>query len=138
SEIARLEELRLACLEERIERDLALGSHAELIGELDALVEEHPLRERVRGQLMLALYRSGRQAEALATYQRARRFLVDELGIEPSRSLRELELAILRQDRSLDLIAASEADAETTEMSVSAFVGREAELRELLVGLEDA
>src|SRR5713101_1214383 len=70
SEIARLEELRLACLEERIERDLAMGGHAELVGELEALVKEHPLRERVRGQLMLALYRSGRQAEALATYQR--------------------------------------------------------------------
>ena len=138
SEIARLEELRLACLEERIERDLAMGRHAELVGELEALVKEHPLRERVRGQLMLALYRSGRQAEALATYQRARRVLVDELGIEPSRSLRELEQAILRQDRLLDLIAASEADAETTEMSRGAFVGREAELQELLVGLEDA
>jgi DNA-binding SARP family transcriptional activator/tetratricopeptide (TPR) repeat protein len=102
AEIARLEELRLACLEERIEADLARGGHAELVSELEGLVKEHPLRERLRAQLMLALYRSGRQAEALAAYQDARRVLVDELGIEPGKLLRELEQAILRQDSALD------------------------------------
>jgi DNA-binding SARP family transcriptional activator len=99
--IARLEEVRLAALELRIEADLALGQHDELIGELEALVAEHPLRERLRGFLMTALYRSGRQAEALDAYRDARRALVDELGIEPSTALQELERAILRQDPSL-------------------------------------
>ena len=102
-EIRRLEELRLAALEERIEADLALGRHGDVIGELEALVAEHPLRERLRGQLMLALYRGGRQAEALAAYQDGRRALVEELGIEPSRPLQELEQAILRQDPALEL-----------------------------------
>jgi DNA-binding SARP family transcriptional activator len=101
--IGRLEELRLAALERRIEADLALGRHALLVGELEELVSEHPLRERLRGQLMLALYRSGRHAEALEAYQRARRMLVDELGIEPSPALQELETAILRQDPVLEL-----------------------------------
>ena len=101
-EIARLEELHLAALEERIEADLALGRHAELISELEALIREHPLRERLRAQLMLALYRSGRQAEALAAYQRARKVLAEELGLEPGRRLQELEGAILRQDAELD------------------------------------
>jgi DNA-binding SARP family transcriptional activator len=103
TDIARLEELRLAALEERIEADLATGRHRELVGELEALVAEHPLRERLRGQLMLALYRSGRQAEALEVYQVARRTLVEELGLEPSAALQRLEKAILQQDRSLDL-----------------------------------
>jgi len=101
-EIARLEELRLAALEERIDADLALGRHAELVSELEALVREHPLREGLRAQLMLALYRSGRQAEALAAYQHARRTLAEELGLEPGRTLQELERAILRQDAQLD------------------------------------
>src|SRR5262249_55960613 len=82
--IARLEEVRLLAVEMRVDADLALGRHAALVAELDGLVAEHPLRERLRGQLMLALYRSGRQAEALSAYQAARRVLVDELGIEPS------------------------------------------------------
>ena len=102
-EIARLEELRLATLEQRIEADLELGRHAELVGELESLVQEHPLRERLRAQLMLALYRSGRQAEAVAAYQAARRALVEELGLEPGRELRELEQSILRQDPALEL-----------------------------------
>ena len=100
-EIARLEELRIVALEDRLEADLACGLSAELVGELEALVGAHPLRERVRGQLMRALYRSGRQAEALAAYQDARRALVDELGIEPSPALRDLERAILAQDPAL-------------------------------------
>jgi DNA-binding SARP family transcriptional activator len=100
-EIARLDELRLSALEHRLDADLELGGHEELVGELEALVAEHPLRERLRGQLILALYRSGRQAEALETYRETRRVLVEELGIEPSPELRELERAILRQDPSL-------------------------------------
>jgi DNA-binding SARP family transcriptional activator len=102
-EVARLEEMRLAVLEQRVEADLALGRHAELIGELEALVTRHPLRERLRRQLMLALYRSARQAEALDTYRAARRELSEELGLEPSEELKRLEQAILRQDPALDL-----------------------------------
>jgi peptide/nickel transport system substrate-binding protein len=101
-EIARLEELHLAALEERIEADLAVGRDGELVPELEALIREHPLRERLRAQLMLALYRSGRQAEALDAYRQARRMLADELGLEPGRTLQELEGAILRQDSQLD------------------------------------
>jgi DNA-binding SARP family transcriptional activator len=97
----RLEEARLAALEDRIDADLDAGRHAVLVGELEQLVEEHPLRERLRGQLMLALYRSGRQAEALDVYRRTRTLLADELGLEPSPELRELEQAILRQDQAL-------------------------------------
>jgi DNA-binding SARP family transcriptional activator len=101
TEIARLEELRLVALEERIEADLDLGRHAGLVSELEALVREQPLRERPRAQHMLALYRSGRQADALAAYRRSRRTLVEEVGVEPGPALRELEAAILRQDESL-------------------------------------
>ena len=101
--IARLQELRLAALEQRIEAQLAAGGHAELVGELEALVAEQPLRERVRGQLMLSLYRCGRQAEALDAYQAARTALVEQLGLEPGRQLRELHQAILAQDAALDL-----------------------------------
>ena len=99
--IARLDEIRLAALELRIDADLALGRHDELVGEVEALVAEHPLRERLRGCLMTALYRSGRQAEALDAYQDARRALVDGLGIDPSIALQDLERAILRQDPAL-------------------------------------
>jgi DNA-binding SARP family transcriptional activator len=102
TEVNRLEELRLATIEERIEIDLALGRHTDLISELEHLVSEHRFREGFRGQLMVALYRSGRQAEALQVYQRARVALVEELGIEPGQPLRELQQAILRQDESLD------------------------------------
>jgi DNA-binding SARP family transcriptional activator len=99
--VAYLEEFRVATLEERIDADLALGAHAELIGELEGLVEEYPMRERLRGQYMLALYRAGRQAEALQAYAEGRRILVDELGIEPSRDLQQLHGAILRQESGL-------------------------------------
>ena len=95
-EIARLEDLRLTCVGERIEADLACGREVEVTGELESLVHSHPFRERLRGQLMTALYRSGLQAEALATYREARGALVEGLGIEPSPWLRELERAILR------------------------------------------
>jgi len=104
-EVARLEERRLAALEERIEADLALGRQAELVGELQALVAAQPLRERMRGQLMLALYRAGRQAEALAAYQQTREVLADELGIDPSRQLQELQRAVLVQDPALNWVA---------------------------------
>ena len=101
-EIARLEELRLAALEDRVAADLAAGRHGELVAELEQLVAEHPLREGFHGQLMLALYRAGRQAEALQAYQNTRRTLVDELGIDPSPALQRLEQAILLQDASLE------------------------------------
>jgi DNA-binding SARP family transcriptional activator len=102
-EIRRLEELHAVALEERIAADLELGRHGELIGELESLVNEHPLRERLRGQLMIALYRSGRQAEALRVYHDARHVLVEELGVEPGRPLQELFSAILRHDQALEL-----------------------------------
>jgi predicted ATPase/DNA-binding SARP family transcriptional activator len=111
-EIARLEELRLVALEERIEAELRLGRHGELVPELEALVDEHPLRERLRGQSMLALYRSGRQAEALEAYQDARSTLVEELGIEPGRELRELQQAILNQDPTLELPMAARQESD--------------------------
>ena len=98
TEIARLEEARLEALEERLDADLALGRAGDLVIELEGLVARYPLRERFRVQLMLALYRAGRQADALAAYQDARRMLLDELGLEPSEELRGLEQAILRQD----------------------------------------
>src|SRR4051794_24131246 len=94
-EIARLEELRAVALEERIEADLALGRHAQVVGDLEALVRRHPLRERVRGLLMVALYRCGRQAEALETYREGARRLRDELGLEPGPALREIEAKVL-------------------------------------------
>jgi DNA-binding SARP family transcriptional activator len=105
-EAPRLAELRLAGTEERIEADLALGRHAALVAELEQLVARHPLRERARGQLMVALYRSGRQADALATFQDARRHL-DEVGIDPSPALRELERRVLQQDPALEAPAAA-------------------------------
>ena len=110
-EIARLEELRTTAREELVDAELELGRHGKLVGELEALVSEHPLRERLRGQLMLALYRSGRQAEALEAYREARETLVDELGIEPSEELQQLEQAILRHDHELDLPARVAAPA---------------------------
>jgi DNA-binding SARP family transcriptional activator/nucleotide-binding universal stress UspA family protein len=102
-DIARLEEMRSACLEDRIEADLAAGRHASVIPELEQLVRSNPLRERPCAQLMLALYRSGRQSEALATYRRARTVLVDELGLGPSPGLVELERRVLQHDPDLDL-----------------------------------
>jgi DNA-binding SARP family transcriptional activator/DNA-binding beta-propeller fold protein YncE len=100
-ECLRLEELRLAALEERVEADLQLGGHARLVPELEGLVREHPLRERLRGQLMLALYRCGRQADALEVYRSGRR-LLDELGLQPDDELQRLERAILNHDPSLE------------------------------------
>ncbi|MDQ2969379.1 MAG: AfsR/SARP family transcriptional regulator [Actinomycetota bacterium] len=100
-EVLRLEELHMGALEQRVDADLALGHYAELVGEVQVLVREHPLRERLRAALMQALYGSGRQVEALEVYRETRRLLVDELGIEPSPALQELEQAILRHDPAL-------------------------------------
>ena len=102
AERARLEEQRLAALEQRIEAELALGRHAELVPELEGLVREQPLRERLRGQLMLALYRGGRQADALEVYRAGRRLLDEDLGLKPDDELQRLERAILNHDPSLE------------------------------------
>jgi DNA-binding SARP family transcriptional activator len=107
AEIVRLEELHLTCLEERVEADLTLGLASVLVAELRRLVSEHPLRERLRSQLMLALYRDGRQAEALEVYREFRDVLRDELGLDPSPQLRELETAILRHDSPVSPVSAA-------------------------------
>jgi WD40 repeat protein/DNA-binding SARP family transcriptional activator len=137
--LAELEERRLAALEERIQADLALARHSELVGELEGLVAEHPLRERLWAQLMVALYRSGRQADALAAFQRARERLVEELGIEPGAELRELEVQVLAQDVRLAAprLALPELPAPLAEVGPT-FVGRDKELAWLGAGLERA
>ena len=134
---ARIEELHAEAVELRIDTDLALGTREGLIGELEQLIERHPLRERLRGQLMLALYRSGRQAEALEAYRAARMRLVDELGVEPSPALRRLEQAILVHDPALAPIESPQREASTdgpdsghvsnVPLQLSSFVGRAAE-----------
>ena len=135
--VARLEEIRVAAVELRIDADLALARHDELIGELEELVAEHPLRERLRVCLITALYRSGRQAEALEAYQDARRALVDELGIDPSPALQELEQAILRQDSALDVEApAAVAVTEAAERSILVAVAHRARIEALLAVAE--
>jgi DNA-binding SARP family transcriptional activator len=135
--VERLEELRLAVLEERIEIDLAGGNPARLVGELDALVAEHPLRERLHEQRMLALYRAGRPAEALDAYRDARRVLVEQVGLEPSARLQDLERAILAGDASLAggvrlhverhvVLAAVSADANVASVAaVAQLLGRD-------------
>jgi DNA-binding SARP family transcriptional activator/tetratricopeptide (TPR) repeat protein len=133
---SRLEALRVSAQELAVEAALRLGRHDSVLPELEALVKEHPLRERLREQMMLCLYRAGRQAEALEAYQATRRALVDELGIEPGRSVRELHQAILRQDPALDPPPVAPEPAR--EMPRIAFVGRAPELDELLGGLDDA
>jgi DNA-binding SARP family transcriptional activator len=141
-EIKRLDELHVAAVEDRIEADLALGRHVELVPELEALVSKHPLRERLRGQLMLALYRSGRQAEALDAYRSARRTLLAELGIEPGRALHELERAILAQEPALDSPPSRPAAVESAltpgRRASSPLVGRAEQLELLGAGLDDA
>ena len=122
--IGRLDEIKLAAVELRMEADLAQGRHHELVGELETLVAEQPLREGLRSHLMTALYRSGRQAEALEAYKDARRALVDELGIEPSAALQDLERAILRQEPALNLPAPAPASAgEPAERSILVAIG---------------
>ncbi len=134
AEAVRLDELRLVALEERVEADLALGRHQELLGELRSLTAVHPLRDSFRAQLMLALHRCGRQAEALAAYREAYREFADLLGIEPGRRLRQLELAIHTDDPSLDLgttgAPAAEGPAQLPP-DIEDFTGREDVLAEL-------
>jgi len=108
-EVAQLDELRLTALTDRIDCDLAIGRHEQVLGELQVLVGEHPLRERLRAQQMLALYRAGRQAEALEAYQQAREVLVEELGIEPSPALQRLQQGVLRHDPSLETASGTAA-----------------------------
>ena len=129
---ARLEELRLVAVECRIEADLELGLAAEVTGELESLVAEHPFRERLWRLLVLALYRSQRQADALAAYRRARAMLAQELGIEPGEELRRLEQAVLRQE----VPAAARPQRDNLPLRLTSFVGRERELAVLegLVG----
>ena len=123
--IAQLDELRLGIVEERIDAELELGDHAHVLGELEALVAEHPQRERLRGQLMLALYRSGRQADALHAYQEARRSLLEDLGIEPGPALHRLHSAILRQERSLEgMFARAGPEDELEGVAAALLAGR--------------
>jgi DNA-binding SARP family transcriptional activator len=142
---AGLEERRLAVLEERLEVDLALGRHAHLVGELQGLVADHPLREGLHAKLALALYRAGRQADALRALADAGAMLREELGLEPSPALRELESAILAHDPSLEVPLATSATGVPTiaeyapaRDGASPFVGRDIELGELRAALKEA
>jgi predicted ATPase/DNA-binding SARP family transcriptional activator len=130
-EIARLEELRVQAIEERLAAELAEGRDADLVGELQALVAAHPFRERMRGQLMLALYRAGRQAEALETMRAGRRLLVTELGIEPGPELRRLERMILAHDRELSADRPSGVLAAPLPAPANQTIGRSGELAEI-------
>ncbi len=137
--ITRLEDARLTATEDRIDADLVLGGHGELTSELEALVQEHPLRERLWGQLILALYRSGRQGDALGAYQRARVVLADELGVEPGPELRKLEAEVLGQDPALDAPAgADEHSSGNLPAAPSALIGRAAELGAVASVLRDS
>ncbi|MDX6505960.1 MAG: hypothetical protein QOG06_604, partial [Gaiellaceae bacterium] len=132
NEPARLEELRLAATEARVDALLATGRNTELVPQLEALVAEHPLRERLRAQLMLALYRSGRQSEALEAYREASRMLRDELGIEPGVELQQLERAILEHASELDASAAPSLEPVSLPAAPTPLVGRERELEEIV------
>jgi DNA-binding SARP family transcriptional activator/DNA-binding GntR family transcriptional regulator len=142
TQAAHLEELHVACTEDRIDADLALGHHADLVGELRVHTADHPLRERLRCQLMLALYRAGRQAEALAVYHEFRAMLLAELAMEPSSALVDLQHKILNQDPSLDLAAPPVSRVEplhvTADDDAERFVGRTAELHRLERAFEAA
>jgi len=138
-EIGRLGEARIAVLEDWIDAELALGRHDQLAGRLERLVSEHPLRERLQAQRMLALYRAGRQAEALDAYRDTRRVLIDQLGIEPGLELRELHQAIVEQDPRLDVRSRPQPISSSSDgRGTAVFVGRERELAEMTAGLEDA
>ena len=139
----RLEELRLAAIERRIEADLDAGRHTTVVAELEGHVREHPLRESLRSQLMLALYRSGRQADALAAYRAARRALVEQCGIEPNLAMQRLERAILNQDPALDgapssvaqrsIMVAALVEARTEELATLAAALARRPAREVIV-----
>ena len=131
SHIARLEELAVATLEDRIEADLALGRHSHVIARLDVAIADHPLRERLRELMMLALYRTGRQAEALNVFRDTRVQLVDELGIEPGRALQDLQARILAEDPTLLSERAEPETPGNLGVPLTTFVGRERELHEL-------
>src|SRR5262245_5556307 len=132
TEIARLEEMRLAALEARIDADLAAGRHSDLVGELEALIATHPLRERLRALVRGARYRAGRQAEALQTYRAARREPADELGLEPSEQLRRLEQSILQQDPGLEAPQRPPRTPPQTDRSLLVFPRAAAALDPLL------
>jgi DNA-binding SARP family transcriptional activator len=139
-ELPRLTELRLQALEARIDADLQLGRHAEVIAELGTLVGEHPLREHLHAQLMLALYRAGRQADSLAAYQAVREILVDELGTEPGTELRELHRKILAHDSGLSSAASGASESVVPRQLPAAawhFTGRAGELKSLTSLLDD-
>ncbi len=132
AEIRRLEELRLTAAELAIDADLAAGRHQEVAGEIEALLGDNHLRERLHAQRMLALYRCGRQAEALEAYRHARRTLVEEIGVEPSPALRRLHDEILRQDPALDVVARPpELPPELDPAAAPPLLGRDGELRRL-------
>ena len=139
AEAARLDGLRLAALEDRLELDLALGEHAPAIPELEALVAQHPYREQLHAHLMLALYRGGRQADALGAFRRVRRVLVDELGLEPGRELQRLEAAVLAQDPALEPAAPAPRRAPVVVLPgrPADLVGRDAELDAVAALLRD-
>jgi predicted ATPase/DNA-binding SARP family transcriptional activator/tetratricopeptide (TPR) repeat protein len=138
AEAARLEELRLTATEAQVELRLAAGGHAGLVGELEVLVAANPTRERPRGQLMVALYRSGRQADALAVYQQTRTVLAEELGIDPSPQLQRLHQAILVQDPTLELAAPDPGQPRhNLPERLTSLVGRDRELRELAKAVEE-
>jgi WD40 repeat protein/DNA-binding SARP family transcriptional activator len=128
AEVRRLEERRLAAMELAVDGDLAAGRHGEVVGEIEALVAEHPLRERLHAQRMLALYRCGRQAEALEAFRDARRLLVEEIGVEPGAALRDLHESILRQDASLELKPQAALPRELGALASQSMVGREADM----------
>jgi len=130
-EVERLEELQLVGIEERIEADMARGRDGELVGELRRLTGEHPWRERLYAQLMLALYRSGRQADALETFTRAREVLVEQLGIEPGAELADLHQAMLVHDRALDGPSVSPGRRSTLPAPANRTIGRDRELAAL-------
>jgi hypothetical protein len=145
AEALRLDELRLSTVEDRIDADLSLGHHGALVGELESLVAQHPLRERLWASLMLALYRAGRQADSLRAYQRARDLLIEELGLEPGARLRRLETAVLSGDPSLnapDIAVDREPELaiplpdRLTAASSAVFVGRVFERKDLTRSLQ--
>jgi WD40 repeat protein/DNA-binding SARP family transcriptional activator len=138
TEITRLEEGRWAAFEARVDAELTLGRHADLVSELEAAVAEQPFRERLHGHLMLALYRCGRQAEALDAYRTARRTLVEEVGVEPGSELQALHDAVLAQDPALDPQPGPGALPARLEADTSPLVGRDGELAELVGLLADA
>ena len=138
TEIVRLEERRWAAFEARVDAELALGRHADLVAELEAAVAEQPLREHLHGQLMLALYRCGRQAEALEAYRRARTTLVEEIGVEPHAELRALQEAILAQDAALDAPPGVADLPAGLDGGSPVLAGRDGELAELVALVADA